>query len=211
MKLLLTSAGLSNISLKNALKDMVGDKEIKIAFIPTASNIEEGDKDWLIKDYVECTKVGSLDIVDISAVSKEVWLPRLKSANTIFIGGGHTYYLMDWINKSGLSKELPELLKTRVYVGISAGSMVVCPKLTLSSSDLTQHSKYSKDMSGLEYVKFYLKPHYNSSFFPQSIDEYIKLDAEKLDNDTYAIDDQSGIKVVNGKMEIISEGKWKKF
>jgi len=71
MKLLLTSAGITNESLKKALLDLVG-KEVsktKIAIVPTASNMEEGDKDWLINDYQNLKKIGfeEIDIVDYAA------------------------------------------------------------------------------------------------------------------------------------------------
>jgi peptidase E len=115
MKLILTSAGITNNSIAKAVKTFVNGK-IKIAFIPTAANNEKGDKDWLIKDLFNCSKLGEVDIVDISALEKKDWLLRLEWADAIFVGGGDTKYLMSWIVKSGLDKELPELLKTRVYV-----------------------------------------------------------------------------------------------
>jgi peptidase E len=83
MKLLLTSAGLTNKKIVDILSSSVGkpNKEISIVFIPTAANVEEGDKDWLIDDYSNIKKQGYkfIDIVDISAVSKYVWLPRIKT------------------------------------------------------------------------------------------------------------------------------------
>ena len=66
MRILLTSGGITNQSMVNVLKSWV--KDINIVFIPTAANVEEGDKDWLITDYVNCNKLGSVDIVDISAI-----------------------------------------------------------------------------------------------------------------------------------------------
>ena len=210
MKLLLTSAGLCNGSLRKTLKHIVDSKNIRIAFIPTAANVEDGEKDWLIKDYLNCSKVGSVDIVDISAISKDMWLPRLESANVILCGGGNPFHLMHWINASGLRKILPELLKTRLYVGISAGSMVMCPNLSLSSSNLIYGDKLGRDMPGLNYVDFYIKPHYNSISFSKARDEFLKPLAQGL-GELYALDDESGIKVIEGSVEIISEGKWKKF
>lgn len=105
MKLLLTSAGLSNESIIKAFFDLVGKsaKEIRVAFIPTASNIETGDKWWLIKDLSTLQGMGfaQLDIVDISAMPKVAWQPRLEEADVFFFGGGNTFYLMHWIRKSG--------------------------------------------------------------------------------------------------------------
>ena len=128
MKLLLTSAGIKNDSIAKALEELVGKTAngVRIAFIPTAANVEEGDKGWLIEDYRNLKKREyEVDIVDISALPREMWEPRLKQANVIMVGGGNTFHLMYWLRKVGLDKLLPELLKTRVYVGISAGSMVV--------------------------------------------------------------------------------------
>ncbi len=124
MKLLLTSAGITNKSLARALKQLVGG-EMRFAFIPTAAHHSVGDKGWLIKNYAECQKLGSVDIVDISAVGKDVWLPRLKAADVIVVGGGRgILHLLKWMKKSGLEKMLPGLLRSRVYVGISSGSMI---------------------------------------------------------------------------------------
>ncbi len=209
MKLLLTSAGISNKSLENALKKLVNGK-IKIAFIPTAANIEEGDKEWLITDLNNCKKLGEVDIVDISALTKKIWLPRLKKSNVIFVGGGNTVYLMDWIKKSGLDKELKELLETRVYVGASAGS-VVLSKTLFASSEFIYGDEDGKEHKGLGYVNFHFRPHLNSPAFPKVREEAFKELSPKLDGDLYALDDNSGILFIDGKIEIISEGKWIKY
>ena len=135
MKLLLTSGGITNKSIAKALFDLVGKKpeDTSLVFVPTASNIEKGDKDWLIDDLVNLKKQNfkQIDIADISAVGKEIWLPKMEEADVLFFEGGNSYYLMEWMNKSGLTKILPELLKTKVYVGLSAGSMVTGKDLAL--------------------------------------------------------------------------------
>ena len=71
MKLLLTSSGISNASLANALKRLV-KSPIKIAFIPTAANTVNEEKSWLINDLNNCKKLGSVDIVDISALPRAI-------------------------------------------------------------------------------------------------------------------------------------------
>ena len=76
----------------------------------------------------------NIDIVDISAIDKELWLPRIKEADVLFFEGGSDSYLMKWITKSGLEDILPDLLKNKVYVGVSAGSMVTGKKLLLKIS-----------------------------------------------------------------------------
>jgi dipeptidase E len=212
MKLLLTSGGLTNDSIKKALKKLVG-KEIKIAFIPTAANVEEGNKDWLIRDLIGCMDMGSVDIVDISAVDKKIWLSRLKDANVIFVGGGNTAYLMNWVTKSGLDKEFLDLLKTRVYVGISAGSIILSETIQTSSDYLFKlYDDEVKDVpKGLGFVNFNVRPHLNSQYFPRVTDENLKKVFKNLDQDLYAIDDNSSIVFNDGKIEVVSEGKWIKY
>lgn len=100
-------------------------------------NIGSGDKGWFIEDLSNLKKQGlkSIDIVDISALPKKIWLPRLELTDVLFFSGGNSFHLMRWLDESGLAKLLPELLKTRIYAGISAGSMVTNPTLALSSKD----------------------------------------------------------------------------
>ena len=209
MKLLLTSAGIVNKSLARALRNLVKG-EIRISFIPTSANIEEGDKGWLISNYNECAKLGTVDIVDISALDKKIWLPRLKKSNVIVVGGGNTAYLMSWIVKSGLIHELPRLLKTRVYVGISAGSIVTARKLS-SGSDYLYGDEPKNAPAGLGYIDFNIRPHFNSPQFPKVRDKQLMVVSKKLDGDLYALDDESAVLCVDGKLQIISEGKWKKY
>lgn len=217
MKLLLTSAGLSNKSIVNAFLELAEKpfSELKLAFVPTASNVEEGDKDWLIDDLTKCKNLGfkSIDIVDISALPKEMWLPRLQEADVFLFEGGNTFHLMYWIEKSGLKEILPELLKNRVYVGISAGSMVACRSLDMSTSERLYSEKvekYEKD-EGLGFVDLLIRPHFNSPYFPNLNLENLEKLSKEFPETFYAIDDNTAIKIIDGKMEIISEGEWKKF
>ncbi|MCX6815336.1 MAG: Type 1 glutamine amidotransferase-like domain-containing protein [Candidatus Aenigmarchaeota archaeon] len=209
MKLLLTSYGIYNKSIASALKRIAKGK-IRIAFIPTAANVDHGDKEWLIKDLVNCRKLGPVDIVDISALPKANWLSRLKKANVIFVGGGNTVYLMKWIKNSGLKKELPGLLKTRVYVGSSAGSIVASRNLQ-ACSDFIYGGEEKNAPSGLGLVDFHIRPHFNSPVFPKCIDKNLRIAAKKLSGDTYAIDDDSAVMFVDGKITVVSAGAWKKY
>ena len=213
MKLLLTSAGFTNKSIAKACEELTGKplKELKLVFIPTAANVEEGDKDWLVDDMYRAKELfKETDIVDISAVEKEIWEPRIKAADVILVGGGNTFHLMDWLEKSGLENMLPELLKTRVYVGISAGGIACTPSLKFL------HIFYpdiepDKEARALGFVNFHIRPHLNSPWFPKARVEILEEMAKELKEPLYAIDDQSAIKVDGEEISVISEGEWKKF
>lgn len=215
MKLLLTSAGLSNNKISRAFSDLVGlpNDEIHIAFIPTASNVEEGDKGWLIDDYSNLKKqnYGCVDIVDISAVSKDIWLSRIKQANVIFVGGGNTFHLMYWFEKSGLAELLPELIKTRVYVGISAGSCITGPTIYNSVQNLFGEKNDLKIKNGLNLINLQIIPHLNSPSFTKIRVENLDEASKDLKEPVYAIDDNSAVMVNGDDVEVVSDGKWKKF
>ena len=158
MKLLLTSSGNTNKSIESALLELLGKpfKEANITFIPTAANIEEGNKSWLVDDMYNFRKLGfaSFDIIDISAVPKEIWFPSFQNADILVFGGGNVKYLREWIKNSGVEEALPELLKTKVYVGISAGSMVTAKNISLSYADILYYEETGgfKDIEGLGLV-----------------------------------------------------------
>ncbi|UCG95400.1 MAG: Type 1 glutamine amidotransferase-like domain-containing protein [archaeon] len=217
MKLLLTSAGLSNKSISKALAELAGKpfSKLKLAFIPTAANVEKGDKGWLIKDLITCRNLGfaSIDIVDISSVPGDVWEPRLREADVLMFGGGNSAHLMSWMEKSGLREILPALLKDRVYVGISAGSVVATHKISGSRLLLywEDEVKEVRDREGLAFVSFHIFPHLNSPHFPKITKETLTEIAEKSDEPMYAIDDQTAIKVTEGKTEIVTEGEYLEF
>lgn len=217
MKLLLTSAGFTNKSIANALLELAGKPfdKLKLVFIPTAANVETGDKSWLIDDLYNCKKLGfsEIDIVDISALSEQQWRPRLEAADILMFGGGNTFHLMYWLEKSGLNNILPEMLKTKIYVGISAGSMVTAEKISLSQSEKLYYEDLGqyKNENGLGFVNFQVRPHLNSEWFPKVRVENLQEMAKEITDPIYAIDDNTAVKCEDGKISVISEGEWKKF
>lgn len=217
MKLLLTSGGIKNKTIAKALSDLVGKKssDTSLLFIPTASNVERGDKSWLIDDLMNLKKQGFklIEIADISAVDEKIWKPKLEEADILYFEGGNAYHLMEWINKSGLVKILPELLKSKVYVGVSAGSMITSKDLGLKISKLIYGEDLDKteDIEGLNLVNFYLLPHLNSQDFTKVRKDYISEIARRMSEKIYALDDNSALKVVDAKVEVVSEGEWLEF
>ncbi len=217
MKLLLTSSGITNKSIERALLDLLGKpfEKANLTFIPTAANVEKGDKAWLVNDINNFRKLGfaSLEITDISAVPKDIWLPSFEKADVLVFGGGNVYYLLECIRRIGLDKLLLNFLETKVYVGISAGSMVTAKNISLSTAGVLYYEQTGgfKNKKGLGLVDFELRPHLNSKWFPKVRLPYLKKLAEKIPYSFYAIDDKTAIKIVDDKISIVSEGEWKKF
>lgn len=217
MKLLLTSAGITNRTIKNTLADLCSKEfsECKAVFAPTAANAEAGDKGWLVDNLREFQNLGlkELDIVDISALEKKEIIKRFNSADIIAFGGGNTFHLMYWLEKLSLRETLKELIKTKVYFGISAGSIVATDNLILSDSNklYDEYTGPVDRIDGLGFVDFHIRPHFNSVNFPEVNPDTLREIAKDIKEPIYAIDDDTAISIIDENLEIVTEGKWKKF
>lgn len=219
MKLLLTSEGFHNESIKQAFYEML-DKpvnELNIALVTTASNANQGDKRWLISIMNQFDEMGfkNIDFFDFVGLPKELWLPRLENADVIFFSGGNTTHLMYEIKIAGLDTELKKLLESKVYVGNSAGSIVATKNLSISNPkdrDYYSPRKDEFDNVALELVDFLLRPHYNTPGHPSTEADVLKMIEENdVKEKVYLIDDDTAIRVVDDKVDVISEGAWKVF
>lgn len=217
MKLLLTSSGNTNKSIENALLELLEKPFNKAGavFIPTAANVEKDISGWLEQDINGFRKLGfkSFNIIDISKVKKDIWLPVFEKADVLVFGGGSSKYLLEWIAKSGAKEVLPKLLESKVYVGISAGSMITAKAVSLPSESILYYEETGslKEIQGLGFVDFEIRPHLNSPHFPKVRLDFLEELARETKISFYAIDDNTAIKVVDGKISVVSEGKWKKF
>jgi dipeptidase E len=219
MKLLLTSAGISNKSIHKALVELLGKPiaEASALFIPTAIYaIANGAE---ISRKVICGSLGdpfcelgwkSLGVLELTAlpsIKQELWLPILRETDALLVGGGDCQYLCYWMQQSGLADLLPSLLHKTVYVGLSAGSMI----MTRFGTTYGNHMLPAESDKSLGLVDFALHPHLDHEWFPDNSLANLEKLAAKLPVPSYAIDDQTAIKVTDGTVEVISEGYWKLF
>lgn len=216
MKLVLTSGGISNKSIENELKNMIGKdlKDLKMLFCTTASNYEGGEmNDWLIDDLECLKKLGfKIDICDINGISIEKFLPRFEWADVLYFEGGNTQWLRKSIKSSGLEEHLIKLLESRIWIGASAGSCVLCPTICNSCQDLSDENIKDFPVDGLGIVDFQFIPHFNNECFPKFRKETLieasknltEIDGKKL----YVIDDNGAIFVDNEKVKVVSDGDW---
>jgi len=226
MKLLLTSNGLSNDAIAQGLEDLTGKepKDVKVAFIPTAAHPGRSDKDWLINDLYNIHKRGYyVDVIDLTAFSPEKLKEALEGVDVIFVGGGNTFYLSYWMEKSGFMAMLPELLNTKVYAGISAGSMIAGQSLVLSSQALKNPTAFfdedyeeigpvgESSAVTLKLTDIIFRPHLNSRYFTLARIDLLqeKIESVGIKVPVYALDDDSALKIVDNSIEVISEGEWK--
>ncbi len=216
MKFLLTSGGISNKTIEAELKMLIGKdfKGLNMLFCTTASNYEGGDmNDWLIDDLEKLKNLGfKIDICDINGISKENFLPRFEWADVFYFEGGNTQWLRSCIRNSGLEEHLLKLLKTRIWIGASAGSCVLCPTVCNSCQDLFDEYIEGFPSDGLGLVDFQFVPHLNNEYFPKINFENLEKTSKNLQEidgkKIYIVDDNGAVSVDNKNINIISEGKW---
>lgn len=212
MKLLLTSAGVANQKIIDALAELVGKPfgQTRAVFVTTAANVETGDKWWLVEDMRQFFELGwkEFEMTDI-ALGKTIWEPKIKNAEVVIVGGGNTSYLMKVMNEM----EIGVWVKDKVYVGSSAGSCVTAKNFANSQSGTLygERADYCKGDEGLGWVEFVVWPHFGSDHFKKLTRENLEKVAKKIKKPMYAISDGRAIKVVDDKIEVVGEGEWVKF
>lgn len=219
MKLLLTSAGISNTSIHNALVDLLGKPVARASalFVPTAIYAIPNGAD--IARRVICGSLGdpfcelgwkSLGVLELTAlpsIKQELWVPTLLETDALLVGGGDCQYLCYWMQKSGMTGLLQLLLRKTVYVGLSAGSMI----MTRYGTTYSNHTLPAESAKSLGVVDFALHPHLDHEWFPENSLANLEKLAATIPVPSYAIDDHTAIKVTDGAVEVVSEGHWKLF
>jgi dipeptidase E len=219
LKLLLTSGGVTNTSIRDALVDLLGKPvaDSDALCIPTAMYghpwAGPGGKAWqFISGKSENPMVGlgwkSMGVLELTALpslDEERWVPLVRETDVLLAAGGDALYLCHWMRQSGLADLLSSLTET-VWVGLSAGSMVMTPEL---GKDFISWDPPTGDKRTLGIVDFSICPHLAPDGLPGNSMAVAEQWAAGISGPAYAIDDQTAIKVVDGTVEVVSEGRWK--
>ena len=220
MKFLLTSGGISNDSIRNALVDLLGKPiaESSALYIPTALYANTNGPTMvarLIRGEINTSmcelgwkSLGVLELTALPSIDEERWLSLVQETDALLVEGGDPLYLCYWMRQSGLADLLPKLPRETVYVGLSAGSMVMSPKI---GEDFVRWKPPTGSDETLGVVGFSMFPHLDHEDMPDNSLADAERWASGLDVPAYAIDDQTAIKVIDGVVEVVSEGHWKQF
>lgn len=219
MKLLLTSAGIMNSSIHDELVNLLGKPiaESSALIIPTAIYAFPGGASmaWQIISGRASTplvelgwkSLGVLELTALPSIDKENWVPMVKETDALLVGGGDPLYLYYWMRQSGLADFFTSLRAT-VYVGVSGGSLVMAPNVGDAFVFGTPTTSGDKAFGLVDFSMF---PHLDHEDMPGHSMANAEKWASSLSVPGYAIDDQTAIKVVDGTVEVISEGHWKLF
>jgi len=219
MNFLLTSAGIKNTSIHNALVDLLGKPiaEASALCIPTAIYPFPGAPLMAYRFISGLTpnpmvglgwkSLGVLELTALPSINQEYWIAAVQEVDALLVFGGDVLYLCRWMRESGLAALLPSLRET-IYVGLSAGGMVTAPIFGETYED--PNRPFVID-NGLGLVDFALLPHLDHKDHPESSTARVERMAAEVPVPTYGIDDETAIKVVDGTVEVVSEGHWKLF
>jgi dipeptidase E len=219
MKLLLTSSGISNASIHDALVELLGKPiaESNALCIPTGIYPFPGGPEGAYRLICGKTRsplvglgwksMGVLELTALPSIKREYWVDAVEATDALLVWGGDVVYLCRWMRESGLAEHLPAL-RDLVYVGVSAGSMVTAPTFGETYEDADKPFIIEK---GLGLVDFALLPHMDHEDHPESSAAKVERMAAQVPVPTYGVDDDTAIKVVDGTVEVVSEGHWKLF
>jgi dipeptidase E len=220
MKYLLTSAGIKNASIHDALVGLLGKPiaESNALCIPTAGyGHPQGSPAgaWRFITGRATTpmcelgwkSMGVLELTALPSVGKERWVPWVRETDVLLVNGGDALYLCHWMRQSGLVDLLPSLRET-VWVGLSAGSMVMASRI---GEEFVGWKPPTGGDSALGIVDFSIFPHLDHELLPENTMADAERWAARIAGPAYAIDDDTAIKVTDGSVEVVSEGHWKLF
>lgn len=222
MKLLLTSAGVKNPSIRSALVDLLGKPidEASALCIPTAMyghpRVGPGVRAWefISGREPQCPmcelgwkSLGVLELTALPSIDEERWVPLVSETDVLLGSGGDALYLAHWMRESGLADILPSLGAT-VWVGLSAGSMVMTPRI---GEDFVGWRPPTGDDNTLGFVDFSIFPHVDHPDLPSNTMAAAERWAAGLAGPAYAIDDDTAVKVSDGAVDVVSEGHWRLF
>jgi dipeptidase E len=217
--MLLTSSGLRNETLTGALADLVGKplRRARVVFIPTASSAAAGDHGWVVRNLSLLHGLGwrELDFLELNGLPAAMVLARLRRADVIYAEGGNHYHLASSITGNGLAGPLGGILDEKVWVGVSAGSMIFSKHLSertgkaFGEDDDLRILGDTRPGPALALFDWYLKPHLNSASFPNRTMRWFERAAARLDCPVYAIDDDSAVRVRGDEVDVVSAGRWR--
>jgi dipeptidase E len=131
-------------------------------------------------------------------------VPKVREADALLVAGGDVLYLCHWMRESGLADLLPSLTET-VWVGLSAGSMVLTPEV---GDDFIQWRPPTGDDRALGIVDFSICPHVNGEGKPGNTMAEAEACASGISGPAYVIDDETALRVVDVVVDVVSEGQW---
>lgn len=132
-------------------------------------------------------------------------LDSLLSCDAIHLSGGNTYYFLHWLRKRKMLEPLRRYVKRGgVLVGVSAGSILMSPDISICPLYVNEPIEVETDFSSLNLVDFAFAPHYKSERMSASIPALHKYSRDHQIV-VYACQDSGGIVVIENEVKCIGD------
>lgn len=150
---LLTDSGWRGGAILQRFWDMLGKPaaQAKVLFIPTAANSAES-RPAAGKCFAELLSAGiSPNNMRIYDIDGSLSVDEAMKFDAIYVAGGDTAHLLKRMKETGFDEIIKKMVyANKVYVGVSAGSMVAAPNIG---------DPYSEETSALCLINAYLSFH----------------------------------------------------
>ena len=242
MRALLTSAGIKNSSIHDALVELLGKPiaESNALFIPTAIYPFPGGPGMAWRAIsgkaasplcdLGWKSMGILELTALPSIEEAAWVPTVRDADALLVWGGDPLFLANWMRLSGLTALLPTLRSEAVYVGVSAGSIAAASIFVETYTETPRGKDGPLKSEGIVFatpqgdvnrflvtgqgaglVDFAVIPHFEHADHPDASLANAERWAARIPAPTYAIDDETAIRMVDGATQVVSEGQWRLF
>jgi dipeptidase E len=222
MRMLLTSDGVSNDLIRDALRDLLGQPfaDSRVAVVIDAILPFAGDNTKTLTHIGQLSSLGwkQFDLMSLFGGPHSVIESRLRSADVIFCYGGSNHWLAHAWTVNGFAPLLRELLDEKVYLGLSAGSMIFSRLHTRVVDAFDDHEEIEMlqlDSVGpaLPLFDWAVLPHLGASYFPEQTDDWAAAGAARLGAPSYFIDDDTALLVRDPSEapDVVSSGHWLQF
>jgi dipeptidase E len=214
-----TSAGIKNPSIRDALAEPSGEPiaGCRILGIPTGIYPFPGGPGLAHRCISGATtnhmcelgwrSPGVPELTGRPGIKTAYWSAAVRETDALLVYGGDALYLCRRMRESE-SADLPPSPHGFVYVGVSVGSMVTAP-IFGETDDAPERPSIIATGRGL--VGFAPRPHPDHAHRPESSAADLARMAAEVPVPTYAIDDETAIELVDGTVDVVSDGYWRRF
>ncbi|MER3126925.1 Type 1 glutamine amidotransferase-like domain-containing protein [Bacillus pumilus] len=155
----------------------------RVTFFPTASAVEE------VTHYVEAAKEAfhqlgmQLETVQIADQSAEDIRKMMEQNDVIYVSGGNTFYLLQELRKHRLDDVLKEEInKGKLYIGESAGSIIMAPTIEyISLMDDQLKGPALSSCQGFNEISYYPVPHMYNTYLGEAAQQIMEQYEQTLD------------------------------
>ncbi|GAM14854.1 alpha-aspartyl dipeptidase peptidase E [Mesobacillus selenatarsenatis SF-1] len=188
----------NNIDLTNTIKELIGPKPFKLAYIPSQTDKE---RIYFEKVKPEFMALGITDFFyfDVDEEYQEYQLEEFKSCDGVFLSGGNTYYFLKNLQDKNINVYLKQMvLEGKLLTGVSAGSIIMSKTIKIASF-YDENEVKLEQLDGLNLVDFEFMPHWQEN--EQLLEKLLSYSLQE-ESSIFTCADGDGIVIKDNHVEL---------